>query len=81
MLHRALGQAIMHDGVARTVLEAINHIAYAMDIETIAEFVEDAELLNRLRAIGVDFARGFDVHMPEPLDTRARTTRAETSRV
>jgi diguanylate cyclase (GGDEF)-like protein/PAS domain S-box-containing protein len=62
-----LVKAVMDDDVACTMVEAINRIAYAMDIETIAEFVENDRLLNRLRAIGVDYAQGFGIHVPEPL--------------
>jgi len=50
------------------MVEATNRIAYAMDIETIAEFVENDQVLRRLRAIGVDFAQGFGIHVPEPLE-------------
>ena len=64
----ALVQSIIDDDVACTMVEAINRIAYAMDIETIAEFVENDQVLRRLRAIGVDFAQGFGIHVPEPLD-------------
>jgi len=64
----ALVQSIMDDDVACTMVEAINRIAYAMDIETIAEFVENDQVLRRLRAIGVDFAQGFGIHVPEPLE-------------
>ncbi len=63
----ALIKGIMDDDVACTMVEAINRIAYAMDIETIAEFVENDRLLKRLRAIGVDYAQGFGIHVPEPL--------------
>jgi EAL domain-containing protein (putative c-di-GMP-specific phosphodiesterase class I) len=63
----ALVQAIIEDDVALTMVEAINRIAYAMDIETIAEFVENDRVLERLRAIGVDYGQGFGIHIPEPL--------------
>ena len=63
----ALIKATMHDDIACAMVEAINRIAYLMDIETIAEFVENDSLLNRLRAIGVDYAQGFGIHVPEPL--------------
>lgn len=53
-----------------------------MDIETIAGFVENARLLNRLRAIGVDYAQGFGIHVPRPLealDAGRRSSRPKTS--
>ena len=78
----ALVQAILRDDVACTMVEAINRIAYAMDIETIAEFVENTQVLNRLRAIGVDYAQGFGIHVPQPLDsldTARGSSRPKTS--
>jgi predicted signal transduction protein with EAL and GGDEF domain len=40
-----------------------------MGIRTIAEFVESAAVMNRLRELGVDFAQGYHLHRPAPLDT------------
>ena len=62
-----LVQAIIDDEVALTMVEAINRIAYTMDIETIAEFVENDSVWERLRAIGVDYGQGYGIHRPEPL--------------
>ena len=61
----ALVRTIIEDDVACTMVEAITRIAYAMEIKTIAEFVENDQVLNRLRAIGVDFAQGTGIHVPE----------------
>ena len=36
-------------------------------MKTVAEYVEDADILERLRAIGVDFAQGYFVAKPEAL--------------
>jgi len=51
--------AIRRDKVAHARVVAINRIAHAMKIRTIA----DAQL----RAIGVDYAQGFGIAVPEPL--------------
>ncbi len=37
-------------------------------VQTIAEFVEQPEALALLREIGVDFAQGYLLHRPEPID-------------
>jgi Amt family ammonium transporter len=34
----------------------------------VAEFVEDAETLEFLRAYGVDFAQGYHVGRPQPIE-------------
>lgn len=59
--------AIRRDKVARARIVAINRIAHGMKIRTIAEFVESDDILAQLRAIGVDFAQGFGISVPGPL--------------
>jgi diguanylate cyclase (GGDEF)-like protein len=44
-------------------------VARVMGIQTIAEFVESAEVLDRLRELGVDFAQGYHLHKPARLET------------
>jgi EAL domain-containing protein (putative c-di-GMP-specific phosphodiesterase class I) len=38
-----------------------------MGIKTIAEFVEDREILQRLKEIGIDYVQGYNIDMPRPL--------------
>ncbi|MEA2417912.1 MAG: hypothetical protein QOE60_118, partial [Thermoleophilaceae bacterium] len=49
------------------VVKAVVDIARGLGKRTIAEFVEDAETLELLRGMGVDFAQGFYVARPAPL--------------
>jgi len=49
------------------VVRSINEIAHCMGKRTIAEFVEDDAILERLREIGVDFAQGYGIDRPRPL--------------
>jgi EAL domain-containing protein (putative c-di-GMP-specific phosphodiesterase class I) len=46
------------------MVEAIAKIGRAMEVATIAEKVESAEVLAVLKAIGVDYIQGF--HLAEP---------------
>jgi diguanylate cyclase (GGDEF)-like protein/PAS domain S-box-containing protein len=57
-----------HDKVDYAMVEAIHRVGNVMNLKTIAEFVEDAAILARLRHIGVDYAQGYGIHVPEPLD-------------
>jgi len=50
----------------RAVVKAITGVARGMGIKTIAEFVESEEVLNTVRAYGVDYAQGFFVGRPVP---------------
>lgn len=49
-------------------------VARVVGIETIAEFVESAEVLNKISELGVDFAQGYLIHRPEPLEEFLRNT-------
>lgn len=50
------------------MVRAINKIGHTMNIMTIAEFVEDEQTVQTLRDIGVDFAQGYWIHKPVPLE-------------
>jgi diguanylate cyclase (GGDEF)-like protein len=61
------GQFAAHvavDAVDRSMVEAITKVGRAMQVATIAEKVESAEVLAVLKAIGVDYIQGF--HLAEP---------------
>ncbi|MEW5942538.1 MAG: EAL domain-containing protein [Pseudomonadota bacterium] len=51
--------------------EAISRIGRVMGIKTVAEFVKDDESLEQLRKLGVGYAQGYGIHMPEPLLEKA----------
>ncbi len=42
-------------------------VARVVGVKTVAEFVDRSELLDRVREIGIDFAQGFLLHRPEPI--------------
>lgn len=67
---------ILEDPMDRAMVEAINQIGHVMRIETIAEYVEKAETLTLLRRIGVDYAQGYAVAAPRPLEELVRSMRA-----
>jgi diguanylate cyclase (GGDEF)-like protein/PAS domain S-box-containing protein len=53
--------------VQRALVESINQIGQVMGIRTIAESVEDRPTLEILRQIGVNYAQGYGLSLPEPL--------------
>ncbi len=55
---------VAHDVVDRSMVEAIAKIGAALQVATIAEKVESAEVLQVLKQIGVDYIQGF--HLAEP---------------
>jgi diguanylate cyclase (GGDEF)-like protein/PAS domain S-box-containing protein len=57
------------DPVDAAMVEAINRIGHVMGIRTIAEAVENNAILERLRALGVNYAQGTVIARPEPFQT------------
>jgi len=63
----AFVQDIAHDPVDLAVVKSINDIGHVMGKKTIAEFVENDLILDKLREIGVDFFQGYRIGRPEPI--------------
>ncbi len=59
---------ILHDEVDLAMVESINSIGHVMGKKTIAEFVENDEIMARLSQLGVDYAQGYGIAKPVPLD-------------
>lgn len=49
------------------IVSALVHVARGMGMKTVAEFVEDAETLEILRQLGVDYAQGYHIGRPAPV--------------
>jgi diguanylate cyclase (GGDEF)-like protein/PAS domain S-box-containing protein len=52
----------------RLVVEAVVAIARGLGTPSLAEFVTDADTLEAVRALGVDYAQGFHLGRPLPVD-------------
>ncbi|MFK5950559.1 MAG: EAL domain-containing protein [Methylococcales bacterium] len=52
------------DNIDKAFVEAINQIAQVMNLETIAEFVENDEIMQILTEIGVNYVQGYGIHKP-----------------
>ncbi len=49
------------------MVKSINEIGHFLGKKTIAEYVENDEILEKLREIGVDYAQGWSISKPIPL--------------
>ena len=58
---------VMRDRRRRGVVESIARMARAFNIQAIAERVESREVMKRLGELGVSFAQGFFVAVPQPV--------------
>lgn len=64
----SLVKNIVDDSVDREMVRAINDIGHTVGAKTIAEFVEDDATVRILRDMGVDYAQGYGLQRPEPLE-------------
>ncbi len=61
---RNLADSELSAAVARSIAD----IAHVLDKKTIAEQVENEAVLQTLRTLGIDYAQGYLLHRPQPLD-------------
>lgn len=57
---------MLEDPMDRAMVDAINRVGHVMSFSTVANFVENREVIEELRRIGVDFAQGFAISRPVP---------------
>lgn len=62
---------IVQNPVDHAMVKAIHQIGQVMDIETIAEYVENDELITACQHIGINFLQGYGVGRPAPISTLA----------
>jgi len=59
---------ILDDKVDLAMVKSINEVGHVMDKKTIAEFVENEQIFNLLNELDVDYAQGYGIGKPVPLD-------------
>ena len=60
---------VAEDSVDEEMVKAIHQVGNAMGIETIAERVETRQVLDKLGALGVEFAQGYYIARPASVTT------------
>jgi diguanylate cyclase (GGDEF)-like protein/PAS domain S-box-containing protein len=74
-------RSIADSEIDRTMVKSICDIVSKMGKQTTAEYVESAEALDILKSIGVDFAQGYYLGEPVPLEVLALTGNSKTCNV
>ncbi len=59
---------LLHDPVDTAMVRAIDGIARVLGVRTVAEMVETEAVVAKLHALGIDYAQGFHIARPEPVD-------------
>jgi EAL domain-containing protein (putative c-di-GMP-specific phosphodiesterase class I) len=62
---------LLSSEVARTKMGAILRVGKALNYAVVAEFVEEQDILLRLKALDVPYAQGFGVVQPQPIESLA----------
>jgi len=65
----AFVREIVDAPVDHAMVKAINEVGQIMGKQTIAEYVENETINDKLRALGVDYAQGYAVDKPRPIDS------------
>lgn len=68
----AFVRSITAEPTSWAIVKAIHEIGRMMGKQTIAEFVEDSQILDKLREIGVDYTQGYFLGRPQPLRQKRR---------
>jgi EAL domain-containing protein (putative c-di-GMP-specific phosphodiesterase class I) len=62
---------VLHDPIDREMVRSINEIGHLTGKQTIAEWAENAEIIEVLRGLGVDYAQGYGVSQPQRVQRAA----------
>ena len=57
---------IIKDDKKLQILKAINRFAFAIDVETVAEFVENRGIFDKIEEVGITYAQGYFIGKPAP---------------
>jgi len=64
----SLVRSISHNSIDREMVRAINEVGHIVGAKTIAEFVENDEIVRTLKTLNVDFGQGFGLQRPAHID-------------
>jgi diguanylate cyclase (GGDEF)-like protein len=70
-------KGMVEDPIDLAMVKSINEMGHVMGKKTIAEFVENDAILAGLRKLGVDYAQGYGVGSPRPIEEMANGARLQ----
>jgi len=59
---------MVNDPIDKAMVKSINDIGHLMGMKTTAEFVENNAIMLQLGEMGIDYAQGYGIGMPESFD-------------
>jgi len=64
----SLVKNIHRNKIDKVMVKSIHEIAHSMGLQTVAEYVENTDIVGCLKDIGVDYAQGFHFSKPQHID-------------
>ena len=58
---------MINNNIDHAMVAAINEVGHIMGIKTIAEYVENEQIIKKLRDINVDYGQGYGIEQPKPI--------------
>lgn len=59
---------VIDDPIDLAMVRSINEIGHVLGLKTIAEYVENQDILEKMKEIGIDYVQGYAIGRPVPLD-------------
>ena len=59
---------MVNNNIDYAMVSAINEVGHVMGIETIAEYVENDQIIKKLQEIDVDYGQGYGIAQPQPIE-------------
>lgn len=73
-------KGIVDDPFTHAIVKAINQVSQVRGLETIAEFVENEDIIRCIKDIGINYAQGYGLGKPIPLTEQLRILQHEKLR-
>lgn len=58
-------RGVLHDSIDRAIVNSVVQIAHSVGKKTIAEYVENIEVIKKLQDMGVDYVQGYYISRPQ----------------
>jgi EAL domain-containing protein (putative c-di-GMP-specific phosphodiesterase class I) len=58
---------MVSDPMDHAIIDSINRIGHILEMETVAEEVEDSDTLEQVSLLGIDYAQGYFIAAPEEI--------------
>lgn len=60
---------ILDDPLDKAMVQSIHNLSQIANIKTVAEYVENNDILTLIKEIGIDYAQGYEINIPTPFQS------------